>query len=80
MQCSGLGGCAGAAVNTGWTGNCYPNNMWSGIPRDSGYFQAFHMNNSHFNNETCDGTGRCPSTIAFSVRCVLGFMYCYNVF
>ena len=68
LQCyPGVGSCPGAQNS-----NCYPNHIWSGEYRDTGYYSGFQLNGGTLYREgTCDSTGKCIYTHAFTVRCVL---------
>ncbi len=63
MRCSGLGGCAGAAIGTIYAGNCYPFDIWSITNAGSGSYVWGYLQGSAF------GINTLPGTLAFSVRC-----------
>jgi len=68
LQCNpNYGGCPGSN-----NGNCWPNHVWSGVPRSEEYYSAFALKSGTLTMDgVCDGTGKCFYTNAFAVRCVL---------
>ncbi len=56
--------------------NCWPNHVWSGTLRATSYYSGFQLNSGAFGmTGACDGTGKCNSTNAFGVRCVLDLIF-----
>ena len=56
--------------------NCWPNHVWSGTLRATSYYSGFQLNSGAFGmTGACDGTGKCNSTNAFTVRCVLDLIF-----
>ncbi len=73
-RCNNLGGkCKGAAPGTGNADNCYPNHIWTDTLKSGSSYWGPNLNNGVINLTNACNTGYCPSTLAFSVRCVLGF-------
>ena len=64
------GGCQGAALNTNWANKCYPYHLWSGTPSGAEYWSP-NLNAGSINLTGACGTGHCPVSLTFSVRCVL---------
>ena len=83
MRCLEGGGCAGAAANTEWTGNCYPRSIWSASSSPSYGSFVFHtgyLNNGSLVDDNCYASGSgCPGALAFSVRCVLVLNYFHRL-
>ena len=71
LQCRNVGSCPGS-----YNGNCNPNYVWSGSMVDTNvYYRGFGLESGTFANfaNSC-GTnmyGKCITTWAFGVRCVL---------
>ena len=72
LRCSsGPSLCPGASG-----GYCWPYAVWSGAPRETGYYSGFHfVSGSLTMSGACEGTGKCSYTNAFTVRCVLVLNY-----
>ena len=65
------GSCQGAANSiSANANNCYPNDLWSSTPAGSEY-RALDLVGGIFRPYGPCGTGYCPSSLAFSARCVL---------
>ena len=62
-------GCMGAVANY-----CHPADLWSSTPAGS-EFSASDLVGGAFRSYGPCGTGHCPGSLAFSVRCVLGLAY-----
>lgn len=67
MQCY-LIGCAGS--NNGY---CYPYIVWSGSAQSSRVYWSPELLVGGLSFTTACGTGYCPDTLTFSVRCVCRF-------
>lgn len=79
VRCGELwSGCAGAAVGTEWANNCYPNIAWSSSAQSSGVYWSPYLNGGSVSLHGACGTGYCPVSLAFSVRCVLVLKYFYG--
>ncbi len=59
------GGCAGAAET-----NCYPYIVWSASAQSTGVYYSPEFNGSSIKFYQACGTGYCPVSYAFSVRCL----------
>ncbi len=61
------GGCAGAAIGTGYDNHCYPFDVWTATSAGSGSYFWGTLQGGGFSVPSL------PGTLAFSVRCVLFF-------
>ena len=50
--------------------NCYPADIWAGTLQSGKSYHAIDLNNGSYRVTGPCGTGYCPNTLAFSVRCV----------
>ncbi len=68
--------CKGAAPGTGFDADkCYPQHIWSGTLYSGSSYHGIAFNESAFTYPSC-GTGYCPGTLAFTVRCLLFALSC----